>query len=810
MLHYTPFPKQALPISKKNEKWRHACLDWAKNKTVFGSEEVRNSVRHKQINCDLLNGKLHMEDLQLVINPEQLGSEFIPDTIQHYPIINSKINLLIGEEISRVFDYRVIITNPTSITEMEQAKTEEIVGRLQEIIESTATSEDEFNQKIKELQDYYNYNYQDIREMRANALLNHYNKQENFNIQFNKGFKEACCTGEEIYQCDIEGGEPVMKQLNGSVVRIFKSGYSNKVEDADIIIIEDYWSPGKIQDVFYDVLTEKDVKKIEELGDSFSGDKSGAIDENGIIDERGGFLPLNGTNGVFNQDGELFTWSTDASESLMPYDFNGNVRVLRMYWKSKRRIKKVKSYDEITGEIMYNFYPENYLIDETKGEEETGLYINQAWEGTLIGEDIYVNIQPKVVQYNSLSNPSKCHFGIIGSIYNFNDDRPYSLVDMMKPYNYLYDIIHDRLNSLIASNFGKLVKLDLAKVPKGWTPEKWLYYARKNKIVVEDSFKEGNAGASTGKLAGGLNNANSGVVDAELGNSIQYYTNLLEYIKMEMSDIVGISKQREGQISNRETVGGVERATLQSSHITEWLFSIHNDTKKRVLECFLDTAKIALKGKSMKFQYILPDKTVILVDIDGDEFCEHDYGLVIDADNTSQKLSQVIESLAQAAIQNQLLDFSTVVKLYSSASLAEKEKMIEKSENEARQRQQEAQQQEQQMQQQQIQAQMQQMQMQMQMQDNLNARDNETKLAVANINAQSKLVLASNEDDGIEEPMNETERAKLFENIRQFNERLSLDKAKLELDKNRLSFDKDKADTDARLKREQINKRASK
>jgi len=29
-----------------------------------------------------------------------------------------------------------------------------------------------------------------------------------------------------------------------------------------------------------------------------------------------------------------------------------------------------------------------------------------------------------------------------------------------------------------------------------------------------------------------------------------------------MSEAVGITRQREGQISNRETVGGVERATL--------------------------------------------------------------------------------------------------------------------------------------------------------------------------------------------------------------------------------------------------------
>jgi hypothetical protein len=70
---------------------------------------------------------------------------------------------------------------------------------------------------------------------------------------------------------------------------------------------------------------------------------------------------------------------------------------------------------------------------------------------------------------------------------------------------------------------------------------------------------------------------------------------------MEMAEVAGITKQREGQISNRETVGGVERATLQSSHITEWLFVQHEDVKKRVLECFLETAKIALKGRSKKF-----------------------------------------------------------------------------------------------------------------------------------------------------------------------------------------------------------------
>jgi len=105
-----------------------------------------------------------------------------------------------------------------------------------------------------------------------------------------------------------------------------------------------------------------------------------------------------------------------------------------------------------------------------------------------------------------------------------------------------------------------------------------------------------------------------------------------------MADIAGISKQREGQISNRETVGGVERATLQSSHITEKFFAIHDDVKKRALECFLETAKIAMKGRTKKFNYILSDHSKQIMEIDGDDFAECDYGLVVENSRGLQEL----------------------------------------------------------------------------------------------------------------------------------------------------------------------------
>lgn len=782
-------PPQQLPFSKKNKAWRKKHLDWADSKTFFNYSLVRKSVIHKKINYDLLNGKLHMSDLEMILNPDNLQAGFIPDRIQHYPIINSKLRVLSGEESKRVFDFKVVVTNPNAITEIENNKKQELLQRLQEWVSNTAQSEEEANQELERINDYYTYEWQDMREIRANALLNHYIKEYNIPLMFNQGFMDAMAVGEEIYQCDIVGGEPIIKKLNPLKVRIFKGGYSNRIEDADMIVLEDYWSPAQVIDTFYDVLTKKDMEYIEKMPDHVG---QAAVDSMDNIDERYGFV----NNHMIGDEmsTESFFWDPmgaydGVNNSLLPYDMAGNLRVLRVYWKSRRRIKKVRSYDPQTGEEVFNFYPETYVIDKDAGEEEQIFYINEAWEGTKIGTDIYVNMRPRIVQYNRLSNPSRCHFGIVGSIYNLNDTRPFSLVDMMKPYNYLYDAIHDRLNKLIARNWGSLVRLDFAKKPKEWDVEKWLYYAKTMGLAVEDSFKEGDIGAATGKLAGALNNASTGVIAASDGNQIQQYINLLEFIKMEMAEVAGITKQREGQVSNRETVGGVERSMMQSTHITEWLFVVHEDVKKRALECFLETAKIALRGRSKKFSYILSDNSQRIVDIDGDEFAEADYGLVVDNSNGMQELNQKLDTLAQAALQNQTLSFSTIMKLFSSSSLAEKQRLVEKDERNIQERQAQAQQQQAQIQQQEIEQKAQLEQAKMQQEDALNQRDNETKILIAQINASSK-----GEEDGVIEPeFSEEARANLLEKMRQFDERLKLDREKL-------AFDKDKHREDNQLK----------
>ena len=783
------FPPQQLSFSRKNKAWRKKCIDFGDDHSLLHYSLARKSVRAMQYNYDLLHGKIHMDDLKMLVNPFHIDASFIPDNIQHYSIMDSKINVLKGEESKRLFDFRVIVTNPNAVSEIEEEKNMRVNNMLQQLIADSSMSDEEYQQALEKQDYYFKYQYQDKREIRGNLVLNHYIKELEMQQMFNKGFDDAIAVSEELYQCDIVGGEPFVEKLDPRDVRIISTGTSRRIEDADMIIIEQYWQLGRIRDTYWDQLSAKDTKALEELAYNPNG-HSAYTDAMANRDERFGFIPYRDWTAGEDID-PMALFSDEYRHSLQPVDEQGNIRVLRVYWKSRRKIKKVKSYDPETGEEQFNFYPETYYCDPDKGEEEQVFWINEAWEGTKIGEDIYVNMRPRPVQYNRLSNPSRCHFGIIGQIYSNNGDQPFSLVDIMKPYAYLYDVIHDRLNKTLARNHGKVIELDFAKTPKGWEPDQWLYYLSTHGIAVKDSAKEGD-GYLQGKPVGSLNNASSGVIDASLGNEITQYINLLEWTANKMGEVAGISKQREGQISNRETVGGVERATLQSSHSTEWLFFPHESVKKRVLECFLETAKIAFKGRKKKFDYIMQDGSKMLVELDGDEFAECDYGLVVDNSTGTQELNQKLDMLAQAGIQNGY-SLSVITKLYSTTSTAEKTRIIELDEQKRQEQQQQQQQQQMQMQQEEINARLQAEREKMQMEYQMHKEDNETKILVAQINSQAeadRLALMNQENGITNDQQYELRKEELAQKTKEFEAKLK--------------FDEKKHQDDVRLKERQI------
>lgn len=737
-------PRQRLPYSQKNKQWRIDCINYADKHSFYNNENVRKSLKNKIINLNLYNGIVDIRDLTNVVNPHQIDASFVPNNIPHHPIIIPKIDLLVGEEIKRRFDYSVIVTNPDAITKKEEDKKSYLNQRLTEFFQANY-SEEELKVKMDELAKHMKYTWQDIREKMANQILKHYSQEQRFENIFNAGFKDALIFAEEIYLCDIIHDEPVLTKLNPLKVHSVRSGNSDKIEDSSIIIIQDHWSPHKIIDVFHDELKPEDIDYILDYSTvTSSGTYSDDQNNHTLLRDS-----LNtGIEGIYNSVFDLAELNGHFFGNNYT-DQTGNIRVLKVFWKSIKEVKKIKYYDEL-GEEQYKIASEEYIADKSLGEEVTSMWVNEWWEGVKIGKDIYLNIKPRKVQYNKIHNPSICHPGIIGQIYNTNQSKAVSLIDRCKNYQYMYDVIWDRLNKAISTNYGKIFELDIAKVPENWEIEKWMHFAVVNKIAVIDSFKEGNQGAATGKLAGSMNTQGGRVMDMETGAYIQQHIQLLEFIKMEMGEIAGVTAQRQGQIENRETVGGVERSVNQSSHITEWWFSIHEQCKLRVLECFLETAKIALKGKNKKVQNILDDQSIQILNIEGEDFTENDYGLVLTSNQKTQELEQMIKSNAQAFLQNGG-SFSTIMDIYFSPSLSDMRRRFEEAEDQMHQRQSEQAEQANKIQEQHNQDTIALENRKLELEDLKNQRDNETKIYIKQLELDGKPDEES--EDGIVNPL---------------------------------------------------------
>ena len=670
------FPTQKIPFNRKGKQWRKDHLDWADNNSYLSNSHVRRKLKNKKINLNLYNGKVDVNDMKLILNPGGMEKFFVPDAIQHYPIVTPRVNVLVGEEKRRKFDWTVQIVNPDTLSKIKADKKKLVDQKLMEMLQSDV-SDEELEKELAKYGDYINFDYQDLREKRANLLLRHYIAKLDMKIAFQQGFKDALIMGEEIYMFDIVNGRVSFEKLNPLKVHTLRGGYSNKIEDSDVIILDDFWAPGKIQDTYYNDLNDAQVKKLDD--GSWS---SGTTNLDGVTEAVDDIAGLK----ILEREGmDSYIESTGIYDSQDSYgrstytDGSGNIRVLRMFWRSMKKVIKVTYFDEI-GKTQIKFRAEDYIADKNMGEKIEVLWIPQWWKGVKIGEDTYLQIKPKEIQYNKLNEPSFNSCGIVGQVYNSGDEEAVTLVDRAKPFQYLYDISWYRVNEALSKYLGSIVELDLAKVPTGWSVTKWLYFARKSGISVVDSFKEGQKGMAKGKLAGAVGNTTGRVLEQKVGDFIQTHIEMMEFAKAQMDEITGVSRQRLGQVENRETVGGVERAVSQSNHITEELFTMHDYCKKRCFQMLIETAKIALKGQSIKFAYIADDQTRQLAEIEGDEFAEEEYGLMVSNDDEINHMQQKLDGMVQMGLQNQMLSFSTAIKIYNSPSIREIQRMIQKDE----------------------------------------------------------------------------------------------------------------------------------
>ena len=691
------FPFQKKTEREKTKDWAEKCVKAASDMGLYAGS-FRDDYYEIRTNMDLYNNILNKDDMISMCDPFGVNNNDFPFEPQHYPVANSKINLLLGEEIKRKFDWKVRVINQNAVTEKEKQIKEMINEQFLEMIMSK-TPQDQMAEKIQELDNYLRYDYQDLREKRATDLLNHIIEKENLKYKWNMGFLDGLVAGREIYSLDIVNGEPRVRKCNPANVRIIRKGQSPDVQDADIILEWGYHSKGNVIDDYPDYLTSDEVSEIERMGVTMSTSADEAIAQSKEPDLIAGTFSM-----IQDANGNLTPSTIHADTLLSPISHDGAILVTRVVWRSYRKIGKLKYYDRKTGEQLYRFVDEFYKPRVERGEEvEKYIWVTDWWEGTRIGESIFVKMRPFPVKAYGINNPTGTLCPYVGGDYTQEGEPTTSLMGRMKPYSYYYDFLMFKQWETLSKHKGVVGYLDLAMIPEGWEMEDALYFADKMGWLPIDSFKEARKGAATGTIAGNMN-ANRSPMNFDMGNYLQQNMYILNFIKEEIANISGVSRQREGAISSSELVGNTQRSVMQSSHITELYFQFHDRIKIATLKAALEVAKHAYRGRKLNIQYITDDMSQILSEIDGNAIREIDYGITINSSLEYSQLQQMLLQLAQAGLQNDKVNFSQIMDIMTDPSISSVRRKIETAERAKIQETQQQMQQQQQLQAQQQQA----------------------------------------------------------------------------------------------------------
>jgi hypothetical protein len=669
MQGYISFPRQKLPDSKKDDNWFKKNIDFAEH-LLTSDVNLRSNFKNKKSNYNLRANIISVKDFEKFINPDNLDLESLPASFQHIGIENSKINLLLGEYSKRKKEFKAYISanDADSIGRKETELMNQITAELTDIIKTDSISEEEIQKRLKQLEHYQTYDYQDIAEITANKILKKEYKEGDFDFTFMRTFEDLLVGGEEIMYCGVLGGNPVMRRVNPMNVYTM-GGNSMYIEDADIIVEYGYKSVGQIIDDYWDELSEDDVDFLER------GKTDASIG--------GGGIGLNRDVSVYDYYGEQGALSIFHPNEMGTrtfsgaFDTYGNVRVLKVCWRSRRKIGELTFFDD-DGQEQKDWVPEDYKVKKDLGETVRWIWVNEWMEGTKIADHIYSVMRPVPYASKSLVNKSKGTPPYVGSVSSTNDYKVQSLMDIMKPMTYSYDIAYYKRELAIATYKGSFTALNSSLVPSGWDPKEWMRYVTINKFAWLDPTNEILKGPSQGKSAGAFNTLTAQQIQVGDPNEIGMYTNLMVDIENTLGKLAGVTGAREGQISNRESQGNVEREVSQTSHITEKWFAIDANFRKRVLTKFLECCKYAYKKNPKKGQFLLDDMGQHMV-TKFDEFVASEYDIHVSNSTNDTQLYEDLRALSQAAIQNGQATIADLVAISQSESVQEVSKRLQDS-----------------------------------------------------------------------------------------------------------------------------------
>lgn len=810
-LYNSAFPRQKLPLSKKGKKWQEDCVNY-----IIGEGNVTsggNSTSYYgelQTYYNLYNSIFDEKDFKSITNPFKVEDGF-PATPHDFNIIRPKVDLLIGEETKRPLNFRVIRTSQEATSEMQEKEKQMILQYIEAAITARMSPEEaqQFQEQLQsgeimppeQIAKYMDKDYKDIVENTAYHTLTYLRERLDLDNEFIKGWKDGLISGREIYYVGVLNAEPYVERVNPIYFSYDKSPDLEFIEDGSWCCRKMRMPITEVYDRYYDKLEEKDLDKLEEMIGSTPGRNLG---DRSPVDM--GIQLRIYDNPIFEGTGKSL------------------VNVWHCCWKSFKKIFYVTTTDD-AGQPQINIVDETYqpVGNEVSIEPD---WIIEVWEGYRAGSDLYFGIQPIEYQHVSIDNPNSQKLPYCGAIYSNTNSKPRSLVSILKPLQYMYIVLWYRLELAIARDKGKVVNMDITQIPKSMniSPAKWMHYLSSVGVNFINPYEEGwNIPGREGGKPAQFNQITA--LDLTMSNVIVEYIQLMDKIEELAGTISGITAQREGAVSSSEMVGNVERSVVQSSHITEPLFWVHNQCKRRVLNMLLNTAKGAWEetGKQ-KLQYIFDNGERAFLDITP-KFYYEDMDVFVSDTSKDLENIQKLQQLIQPAMQNgaSLLEAAEILTNDNFNIIKQKLKDMQTRQEQMQQQQQEAEaQQQQQLQQMQNEAKQQELMLQeaqMDLQRYQIDQDNQTKIAVAQINAYRGTEELDQDQNGIPDPIEIGKQALEQQKINQeaYNKRYEA-KQKREIEDQKIQLEKDKmkhetelqkAKDDAAYEREKLKARTA-
>ena len=733
---------------KQDESWVKNTMDYFANKSYAEYMKSRDTFVK---NYDLVKGILRMEDFyqepDVKSFTEMLQADLgLPSYVKHYSIVTTPINNLVGEISKRPDTFRVKAFDDDSQSEELQFKTdvlqEFIISQArQKIIQKLAMQGQEIDEEqleqitMEQVKDQLD-SYTSIAEKWANHVLTCQKAEFNLKEKSEDAFRDLLISAREYYHIyednsklgfNIEVANPKNTWFLTTPDRKWISDPTGRNQGA--------YAAGTVQVMELSEIIESVPDLTKEEIDHLRS----SLQDYGLINVRESNLGNpNAADGIdsiqYDTFDPLVLQTRMMIESEMKENNDGlkdflglttNVStfgykyvVVRSYWISKRKIGKLAYLDEMGNEQTV-LVDENYKSGTipTQISLEWG-WINQWYQGTKIGPDIY-HIKPlKILNY--------CP--IIGTTYEVKNTEAKSLVDLMKPFQVLYNICMNQLYKLLEKEIGNVASVNIRRVPRlkdGDDQDSldiWEMEARERGIIFDDDSPENTKAAVS-------NTSIARNIDLTRTNEIQSRYNLALQLKNECWELIGISRQRLGSVQASESATGVNTAVSQSYAQTEPLFIAHEYVLGQLYQAIVDAAQYIESAKPMStLSYITAEGESAFIQVNGNDLKLRDLKVFVTNRPEDTQMFNELRQLSQAVIQNggTLYD---VIELYSTKSMREMKKTFKTLKDR-----------QQQMQDQQMQQQQQQIEQQQQIASaQLQAQQQQQQEALANENYQKEL-----------------------------------------------------------------------